>query len=143
MKQRSSPLWLMRDWLCWLGILFTVPAFAKALHRIAFAALAENRNIRRSELTLAARLLAARLLAEAEAWLRYAIARRAFRLAGLTVSRVRFQYQGLAATKSALSHRARQLNQTFQQIDAAARRAAHRLIRLRAEQGAATTTTTT
>ncbi len=93
MKQRRSPVWLMRDWLCWLGVLFTVPAFAKVLHRIAFAALAENRNIRRSELSLAARLLA-----EAEHWLRYAITRRAFSLAGLEASRARFQYPGLAAT---------------------------------------------
>jgi hypothetical protein len=135
MKQRSPPLWLMCDCLCWLGVLFTVPALAKVFHRIAFAALAEQRGIRRSELSLAARLLA-----EAEAWLRYALMRRAFRLAGLKPSRVRFQYPGLAATKATLTNRARQLNRTFMGLDATARRAAHRLIRLQAapEQARAT-----
>lgn len=78
MKLRDLPLWLVRDWLCWLGVLFTYPVFAKALHAILARMKAEHRGMRQSEFSLAARLLA-----DAEAWIAYAILRRAFKLAGL------------------------------------------------------------
>jgi hypothetical protein len=137
MKQRGSPLWLVRDILCWIGIVITLPAFAKALHRIVTAMQLEGRrNLYTRELSLAARLLA-----DAEAWMLYAITRRAFKLAGLKPGRVCFPDLSEAATLDALKSRGRQLTYTYNNLDSRARQMAQRLLRLCSERRRATTTT--
>jgi hypothetical protein len=136
MKQRGSPLWLVCDILCWIGASIALPAFTRALQRIVRAVRQDGRrNLHPRELSLVAHLLA-----EAEAWLMFAITRRAFHIAGLKRSRVRFPQLSQAATLGAFKARARQLTFTFNTLDSRAKAMARRLRLLTSEQSGATTT---
>src|SRR5690349_10514772 len=112
MKLRGPPLWLVCDVFCWFGLLVSFLAFTLSFAATVSSMLTGRRRMKRDELTSLARLEA-----EQEAWLAYAIARRAFRLAGLKTSRVQFPQFTPARTVRALKHRASDILRTHLNID--------------------------
>src|SRR5690349_9269096 len=122
MKLRGPPLWLVCDVLCWAGLLVSFLAFTLSFAATVSSMLAGRRRMKRDELTSLARLEA-----EQEAWLAYAIARRAFRLAGLKRSRVRFPDFTPARTMRALKHRASDILRTHLNIERITQRRAWRI----------------
>ena len=85
MKLRDLPRWLAGDVIAFVGVWVSLVtcqrAFTAASERLQRE---DRRRFKPEEFALLARLLAL-----AESWLGYAIARRAFRLAGLNPRRVR------------------------------------------------------
>ena len=139
MKLRRPPSWLFGDVLCWIGVMVTFMVFSRAFTVAVNRMLGEWRlRFEPGEFDELARLQAAE-----EAWLRYAIARRAFRLAGLSPSKVRFFHPSLAATTVALSQRSTQAFHDHNNMDKLAERLAQRLRRLAALPARAAATTTT
>jgi len=127
MKLRGPPLWLVCDVFCWLGVLVSFISFVTAFAGAVMRMTAQKR--RRFEPHELASL--ARLQAEQEAWLGYAITRRVFRLAGIR-ARARFKTVSPARTLWALKHRASQTLRDSVNLDGITQRRAQRLKRLMA-----------
>jgi len=127
MKLRGPPLWLVCDVFCWLGLLMSFISFTVNLAAAVQRMIAQGRrSFERDELASLARLQA-----EQEAWLSYAIARRAFKLAGVR-ARARFPHITPARSLRALKHRASQILREHLNIDRITRRRAQHLKRLMA-----------
>src|SRR5690349_14163238 len=125
MKLRGPPLWLVCDVFCWLGVLTSFVRFV-----LAFAGAVMRMSARKRRRLEPAELASLALLqARQEAWLGYAITRRAFKLAGIRAS-VRFPAITPARTLWALKHRASQALRDNFNLDRIAQRRARRLKQL-------------
>jgi hypothetical protein len=125
MKLQRPPLWLLCDVVCWIGVWLTHASLVKVLMASSEKLIASGRR-RFEEATFA---MLAELISSAEAWLDYAIARRAFRLAGLNTARVRFQIIPLTR-QLAIAPRVIRYIRMHQAMDRLASRMATRLRRL-------------
>lgn len=123
MNRHGLPRWLYFDPIAFLGMWISFWAFAPRMMEIAQRWASDRSSPPSAEED---RMLA-RLLACAEGWLEFAIARRAFRSAGLRVSNIAWRRATPPATRRAFHRRAKLYFDRFYALDAAARARTTRL----------------
>lgn len=129
MNRRGLPSWLYWDLIAFVGVWMSFWAFAPRMLEISQKLEADpSARLTKVEIGLLGRVLAA-----AEAWLDYAVLRRAFRLAGLKASRVAWRRPSPPLNNLAFGHRAKLYLTRFYGLEAYARTRAVRLKRTLAQ----------